>query len=77
MAFAHSVTGETPLHTIFDSASLRELLEDFVVKKMEFGAKKDERTWVAPVAEDQASALAHNPENYAPSAVAMALCVKR
>ncbi len=64
----------TPLHHIYDSTSLRALLKDFRIEKLEFGIKVDNYVWMSPADEAEASARIHNPQSFAPGAVALAVC---
>lgn len=66
----------TPLHRIFDSSGLSQLLSPFRIDQMEYGIKVDEKTWLVPAAEEKAGAQGHDPESYAPGAVALAVCSK-
>lgn len=72
----YGVFGETPLHRIYDIEAIKRLLKYFVITKMEFGVKVDGRTWLAPVPLEQASGMRHDPESFAPSAVALIECEK-
>jgi SAM-dependent methyltransferase len=65
-----------PLHRIFDAQQLRHLLKDFNIEALEYGIKMDERTWRVPASEEEAELRGHDPETYAPGAVALAVCRK-
>ena len=66
----------TPLHRIYDGESLQTLLEIFEIQNAEYGMKMDDRTWISPVTEKEASRQAHNPNSNAPSALAVMLCTE-
>ncbi len=67
----------TELHRIFDSESFRTVLAGFQIEKLEFGRKINDKTWLSPVPEDSVNQLPSDRRTGAPSAVAMAVCVKR
>ncbi|WP_427161644.1 DUF268 domain-containing protein [Aliinostoc sp. HNIBRCY26] len=66
----------TPVHRIYDKASLQTLIQDFTVMQMSYGLRKDDFTWTVTDNELEASLQEHNPENYLPGAVAMLVCKK-
>ncbi|MCF4967337.1 class I SAM-dependent methyltransferase [Nostoc sp. CMAA1605] len=66
----------TPVHRIYDKASLQTLTQDFTVMQTSYGLRKDDFTWVITENELEASVQEHNPENYLPGAVAMLVCKK-
>ena len=65
-----------PLHRIYDRKLLRDLFRPFKIKKIDFGIKIDDKTWISPATEKQAAVQKHNATTQLPSAVAMALCTK-
>lgn len=67
----------TELHRIFDSESLREVLTGWEIETLEFGRKIDGKTWISPVPEQAVNGLPSDLNTGAPSAVVMAVCVKR
>ena len=67
----------TELHRVFDSEGLREVLAGFEIETLEFGRKLDGKTWISPVPEQAVNGLPPEPDTGAPSAVVMAVCVKR
>lgn len=69
-------TALTPQHRVFDSESLRLLLREFIIEKLEFAVKLDLRTWRFPASEEEAAAQSHDANSYAPGAVALARCRK-
>jgi SAM-dependent methyltransferase len=77
MTAPYGISTVTELHRVFDSESLRTLLSAFEIEKLEFGRKINGKTWMSPVAEDSVNQLPSDPRTGAPSAVAMAVCVKR
>lgn len=66
----------TPVHRIYDKASLEKLIENFQVTQILYGIRKDDFTWITVEDELKASAKEHDPENYLPGAVAMMICKK-
>jgi SAM-dependent methyltransferase len=74
LPFGHGAV--TPLHKVYDSGSLRGLLKDFQIDKLEFGVRLDEKTWIAPTSEEQAGAQKHDSQSYLPGAVALVACTK-
>jgi SAM-dependent methyltransferase len=71
------VSAVTPIHRIFDSADLRELVSQFQVKQLQFGRRVDVKTWISPVPEETVNTLPDSSENGPPQAVAMAVCSKQ
>jgi 2-polyprenyl-3-methyl-5-hydroxy-6-metoxy-1,4-benzoquinol methylase len=67
----------TPVHRIYDKASLEKLIENFQVTQILYGIRKDDFTWITVENELEASVKEHNRENYLPGAVAMMVCKKR
>jgi SAM-dependent methyltransferase len=67
---------QTPLHRIYDNQSLRALLHGFTIERIEYAVKVDDKTWISRIAEEKASQQKHDPASNAPSAVAIAVCVK-
>jgi SAM-dependent methyltransferase len=65
----------TDLHRVFNSTSLRELLAEFTLEKLEFGRRVNDKVWISPVPEESVNDLPLDG-NGAPSAVCMAVCVK-
>jgi SAM-dependent methyltransferase len=66
----------TPQHRIFDPESLRSLLRAFQIEKLEFGKRRDGKTWEFPVSESDATGQTHDPATFFPGAVALVICRK-
>jgi len=73
----YGISGATPLHRIFNHEQLLEMLTGFAIVEMEYGLRFDDHTWLAPVDEEVAASRPHDPADYRPGAVALAICSKR